>query len=50
MLIRKKTDNKSSVTESSIELAKLATLKKKNFPSTNQSLKMDYYRDMDGNH
>ena len=31
MLIRKKTDKKSSVTKRSIELAKLATLKKYNF-------------------
>ena len=39
----KKSDNKSSVTERSIKLAKRAALKKNTiFPSTNQSLKMDY--------
>ena len=38
---QKKTDNKSSVAERNIELAKRATPKDTIFPSTNQSLKMD---------
>ena len=38
----KNTDEKSSVTERSIELTKRATLKNPIFPSLNQSLKMDY--------
>ena len=46
----KKTDNESSVTERSIELAKRAIPKNTIFTSTKQSLKIDYSLDMDGNY